>query len=48
MNAFLVVGAIVGFVFGGLVLGGLVSLVLDGLQHYIKLLKILTIKGLKV
>ena len=48
MNAFLVVGAIVGFVFGGLVLGGLVGLVLDGLQHYIKLLKILTIKGLKV
>ena len=33
VGAFLVVlGAIVGFVFGGLVLGGLVGLVLDGLH----------------
>ena len=32
MNAFLVVGAIVDFVLGGLVLGGLVGLVLDGLH----------------
>ena len=32
MNAFLVVGAIVGFVFGGSVLGGFVGLFLDGLH----------------